>query len=153
MRSFARGLQIAFIVAFLSLVADARADWRGSYYFGEDGGKNAGGSAIMISHELDVFDSDDGFAATLQSNGYQTSADLICSAKVEGAKLMIYFQSYGENNMFEPYKPGDLLFTLEQKTLNGKPVVLTWWGKFAPAIPKNSKTGKVYFEKTLDNKL
>lgn len=146
-------MQIAFVIAAFSGAAFSQVDWRGSYYFGEDGGKNAGGIAVMISHELDVFDSEDGLAATLQSNGYQTSADLMCSAKLQGGKLMVYFQSYGENNMFEPYKPGDLLFTLEQTMVKGKPVVLTYWGKFTPVIPKNSKTGKVYFEKTPGNKL
>jgi hypothetical protein len=33
---------------------------------------------------------------------------------------MIYFQSYGEDNMFEPYNPGDLLFTLERKAGKAK---------------------------------
>ncbi|MEP6704288.1 MAG: DUF5991 domain-containing protein, partial [Acidobacteriota bacterium] len=72
---------------------------------------------------------------------------LVCSTKLEGAKLLIYFQSYGEDNMFEPYKEGDLLLTLERKPEKGKNVVLTNWGKFTPAIPRNAKSGKVYFEK------
>ena len=131
-----------------SLHANAQSDWKGSYSFDENGGKNAGGVVIFISHELNIFDGDDGLAATLQSNGYQTSTDLICNTKIEGSKLMIYFQSYGENNMFEPYQPGDLLFTLEKKVERSKPVVLTFWGKFTPSIPKNSKPGKVYFERT-----
>ena len=143
MRKF---LLIAISLLVLSLHANAQNDWKGTYSFDENGGKNAGGTVIFISHELSVFDGDDGFAARLQSNGYQTSADLICSAKVDGAKLMIYFQSYGEDNMFEPYKPGDLLLTFERKTEKGKPIILTHWGKFTPASPKNAKSGKVYFE-------
>ena len=131
----------------LSFHSNAQTDWKGSYFFDENGGKNAGGAAIFISHELSVFEGEDGLAARLQSNGYQTSTDLICTVKVEGAKLLIYFQSYGEDNMFEPYAPGDLLLTLERKTEKGKQVLLTYWGKFAPDIPKYAKTGKVYFEK------
>jgi hypothetical protein len=131
-----------------SLHANAQNDWKGTYSFDENGGKNAGGVVIFISHELSIFDGDDGLAARLQSNGYQTSADLICSVKIEGAKLLVFFQSYGEDNMFEPYKPGDLLFTLERKDEKGKTAVVTYWGKFTPAIPKYTKSGKVYFEKT-----
>ncbi len=50
--------------------------------------------------------------------------------------------------MFEPYSEGDLLFTLERTTAKGKTVILTHWGKFTPSIPKNERSGKVYFEKT-----
>jgi hypothetical protein len=148
MRKTARLLQIAAVSISVSIAVAAQADWKGSYYFGEDGGKNAGGIAVLISHELEIFDGDEGLAATLESNGYQTSSELICTAKVVGAKLLIYFQGYGENNMFEPYKQGDLLLTLERKTEKGKTVLLTHWGKFTPAIPRNQKSGKVYFEKT-----
>ena len=139
---------ILVVFFLLALNAAAQNDWKGSYYFGEDGGKNAGGTKMFIEHTLEIFDGDNEIAATLQSNGYQTSADLVCTAKVQGAKLMLYFQSYGENNMFEKYQPGDLLLTLEKKSVKGKAVVLTYWGKFTPAIEKNEKPGKVYFEKT-----
>ena len=131
----------------LSFHSNAQTDWKGSYFFDENGGKNAGGSVILISHELNVFDSGEGLAERFQSNGYQTSTYIVCSLKSVGSKLMVYFQSYGEDNMFEPYAPGDLLLTLERKTEKGKQVLLTYWGKFAPDIPKYAKTGKVYFEK------
>lgn len=153
MRKIVRILQIAAVLIAVSIEASAQADWKGSYYFGEDGGKNAGGIAVLISHELEIVDGGDGLAATLESNGYQTSAELVCLAKTQGSKLLIYFESYGDNNMFEPYQPGDLLFTLEQKTEKGKTVVITHWGKFTPSIPRNAKSGKVYFEKIKQNKL
>ena len=153
MRSIAQTSRIAFVLLLLSLAANAQVEWKGSYTFAEDGGKNAGGTAVMIFHELDISDGDEGLIASLRSNGYQTSSDLICSAKAEGAKVMVFFHSYGDDNMFEPYKQGDLLFTLEQKIVKGKPVILTHWGKFTPAIPKNAKSGKVYFERNPENKL
>lgn len=138
-----RIVQIVAALFFMTVVVGAQTDWKGSYAFHENGGRTAGGTAILISHELSIFDGGDGLAASIESNGYQTSTDLVCTAKVEGAKLMIYFQNYGENNMFEPYQPGDLLLTLERK---GKSIV-THWGKFTPAIEKNGKSGKVYFQK------
>lgn len=138
-------LVFAFALASVSL---AQSDWAGTYTFEEDGGKNAGGTVIFIGHELVVMETDDGLRATLQSNGYQTSKDLICTAKVKGAKLEIYFESYGENNIFETYSPGDLLLTLEKKTVKGKTELLTWWGKFTPVVPERPKTGKEFFVKT-----
>lgn len=143
-------LKIAAVLFVLQISLRAQPDWKGSYYFGEDGGKNAGGMAVLISHELGIFDSGDGLAATLESNGYQTSSELVCSAKAEASKLSVYFVSYGDNNMFEPYKPGDLLLTLERKTEKGKTVFLTHWGKFTPSIPRNGKSGKVYFERIIE---
>lgn len=146
MRKITRIVQIAALSLVVSGFAAAQSGWTGSYEFHENGGKNAGGSVILISHELNIIDSGDGLTATIQSNGYQTSSDLVCTAKVEGGKLHIYFQNYGEDNMFEPYKQGDLLLTLERKSEKGKRVILTHWGKFTPSVPKNEKTGKVYFE-------
>jgi hypothetical protein len=138
-------------IIFLVLVgaaAYAQTSWAGNYVFSENGGRTAGGTAIFITHEMDVNDDHGSLTVTIQSNGYQTSRDLVCTAKVEGGRLNIYFESYGENNTFEPYEQGDLLFSLEKKTVKGKTELLTFWGKFTPIVPKNEKTGKVYFKKT-----
>ena len=143
-----RLVQIAVVLFSIATAVSAQPDWKGDYEFDENGGKNASGIAVVISHELSVFDDGEGgVAARLESNGFQTSSNLVCSAKVVGPKLMIYFQSYGEDDMFEPYKAGDLLLTLERKTDKGKSVVLTHWGKFTASIPRNEKSGKVYFTK------
>ena len=141
-------LALVTFIAFAGVSAFAQTSWTGNYVFTEDGGKNAGGTHIAITHEMDVSEGDNGLVVMLRSNGYQTSRDLVCSAKVEGGKLNIYFESYGEDNMFEPYEAGDLLLSLEKKTTKGKTELLTWWGKFTPLIPKNEKTGKPYFKKT-----
>ena len=147
MTKTARLMRAAVLSALLPIAIAGQLDWKGSYAFHENGGRNAGGTAVLIAHEMEIFEGGDGLAVTLESNGYQTSAELVCMAKVEGTKLLIYFQSYGENNMFQPYEQGDLLLTLERKPEKGKTVLLTHWGKFTPAIPKNIKSGKVYFEK------
>lgn len=139
-------LWLAFALV-CSTAAVAQNDWIGAYTFDEDGGRNAGGTAIFIAHELVVMETDDGLRATLQSNGYQTSKDLNCTAKVKGSKLEIYFDSYGEDNVLETYSPGDLLLTLEKRTAKGRTELLTWWGKFTPIVPEKPKTGKVFFVK------
>lgn len=148
MKKFVNPLVFLLLIFTFSIFANAQTEWLGSYVFDEDGGRTTGGTAIFVSHQIDIRESDDGLLAMVQSNGYQTSKDLICTAKAEGAKLLIYFDSYGENNMFEPYKKGDLLLTLERKSVKNKPEILTFWGKFTPVITKNEKNGKVYFTKT-----
>jgi hypothetical protein len=129
-------------------MAQAQTDWVGTYEFDEDGGENAGGTVIFINHQLEIKETDDGLMAFIQSNGYQTSKDLICSVKADKNKLLIYFESYGENNVFESYETGDLLLTLEKQTVKGKTQVLTYWNKFQPIVPANEKSGKVYFKKS-----
>ena len=136
------------LMLLLAAFAAAQKGWVGTYTFDEDGGRNAGGTAIFIAHELTLMETDDGLIAHLESNGYQTSKDLNCKARVNGNKLEILFDSYGENNIFESYNKGDLLFTLERRISKGKPELITFWGKFTPIIPKNEKTGKVYFVKS-----
>lgn len=138
---------LVFLFFFCSL-AHAQTSWLGSYEFDEDGGRNAGGTAIFITHRLEIKQAEDALLATIRSNGYQTSIDLNCTAKISGDKVEIYFDSYGEDNMFENYEQGDLLLTLEKKTLKGKSELLTFWNKFQPVIEKNGKSGKVYFKKT-----
>lgn len=141
---------ILTILLVLNLIANAASPqdiWIGSYEFGEDGGKTTGGTVIYIHHDLAVMSGDDGLIATLKSNGYQTSKDLMCKAKAEANKLMIYFESYGEDNVFESYTKGDLLLTLEKRTDKGKAVILTHWGKFLPIVSKNERPGKIYFVK------
>lgn len=152
MNLFAKTIGSIFLVLIFSVFINAQTSWVGSYEFDEDGGKTTGGTAIFIVHELAVEQTDNGLIATINSNGYQTSIDLICTVKTEGDKLMIYFDSYGENNMFENYEQGDLLLTLEKKTTKGKTEILTYWNKFQPVVPKNQKSGKVYFKKAAESK-
>lgn len=141
-------LAVSMFIFTVCIAANAQNAWLGSYEFDEDGGKTAGGSGIFISHEIEITEIDGKLLAKLQSNGYQTSSDLICTTKTEGNKLLIYFESYGENNMFEPYEQGDLLLTLEKQTVKGQSQILTFWNKFQPSVPQNEKSGKIYFKKT-----
>ena len=143
-----KSIVLVCLMLLSAFSAAAQEEWVGTYTFDEDGGKNAGGTVIFIAHELTVMETDDGLIATLQSNGYQTSKELNCNAKSTDSKLEIYFDSYGENNIFESYSKGDLLLSLQRRVAKGKPELLTFWGKFTPIVPKNEKTGKVYFVKS-----
>jgi len=138
---------IAFCL-FLTTAAFAQKEWLGVYEYGEDGGKNAGGNVMFVSHRLEIMTSEDGLIATLESNGYQTSKDLLCRVRIKGDKAYIYFEGYGENNTFESYEKGQLMLTLERSRTGGKPTLLTHWGQFKPVVLSNVKSGKVYFTKS-----
>lgn len=149
MRSISRISSAAVVCFTLVLGIHAQnSPWVGNYDFTENGGRTAGGTGIVITHEIEVIDGGDGLIAAVKSNGYQTSVDLNCIAKADGQKLLIYFESYGEDNIFEPYKKGDLLLTLERKTIKGKEIILTYWGAFGPSIEKNNRSGKEYFKRS-----
>ena len=148
MNLFAKTIGSFFLILIFCVFINAQNLWIGNYEFDENGGKTVGGTPIFISHQIEIKQTDDGLLATIQSNGYQTSIDLVGTVKTQGEKLMIYFDSYGENNMFENYEQGDLLLTLEKKTVKDKTEMLTFWNKFHPIVPKNEKSGKVYFRKT-----
>lgn len=143
MKYLLNGLAFVLLFSLFSLPCNAQNSWVGIYEFEEDGGKTAGGTAISVLHRIEIVESDDGLVAMIQSEGFQTSVDLVGKAKTEGNKLLIYFDYYGENNVFENYEPGDLLLTLERR----KDEILTFWGKFQPVVPKNEKSGKIYFKK------
>jgi hypothetical protein len=144
-------LKVVGLCLLLASAGFAQKEWLGVYEFNEDGGKNAGGSPIFVTHRLEIMTSDDGLIATIESNGYQTSKDLLCKVVIKGEKAYIYFLGYGDNNVFESYTKGELLLTLENKHAGAKNSLLTNWAAFKPIVPKNEKNGKVYFEKTVQN--
>ncbi len=138
--------RIAFAVLFIISACSAvlaQERWTGRYEFEESGGKTSGGSPIIVDHEIELTNTDDGLIALIRSNGFQTSRDLVGSVRIEGPKLSIYFLSYGDENVLEPYKEGELLLTLERR----KNELITIWGAYLPVVQTNQKSGKVYFQK------
>jgi len=150
MQFASRTIAALAFVFICSAVAFAQSPLLGIYEFTEDCGKTAGGTGIVINHELQIMDSDKGLVATLKSVGYQTSVDILCLVKVEGNKATLFFEGYGDDNVFENYSKGQVILSLEDK---GKSSIVTHWGKFKPSVPKNEKTGKVYFVRVVEKKI
>lgn len=148
MKKIAIVLFCTFFILSFSIPAQAQRSWNGTYEYGENGGKTAGGSVIFIQHDITV-DTDNGkLSAFISSQGYQTSKALNCTAQIVGNRLKIYFNSYGEGNMFEPYQKGDLLLTLERRRVRGRDTILTYWNKFEPSALSKWKNGRIYFRKS-----
>lgn len=142
-----RSFGIIVLCFCLTAIVSAQKQWIGTYEFNEDGGTTAGGTSIQVYHTIEVTEADEGLIVFIKSQGYQTSRDIVGKASVAGNKLIIRFESYGEDNVFENFEREDLLLTLEQKNEKGKNILLTHWGKFEPVIPKNERSGKTYFVK------
>jgi hypothetical protein len=120
--------------------------WVGDYIFGENGGKTAGGTGIFITHSLGIHREAGALVAEIISQGYQTSRHLVGVVKVTGNTARIYFKSYGEDNLFRPYREGDLLLTLKRVSQRGRTLILTYWNAFEPAA-QPLRNGRVYFKR------
>lgn len=133
----------AAIAVFVVAASAQKLD--GKYEFNEDGGKTAGGTVIFVGHVLELGDAG---TATLRADGYQTARDLKCTFTTTATKTVVKFDSYNEDgvNSFEPYKKGDVLLTLQYKTVKGKKVLWTTFGKYTPTVKNAPKLGGIYFK-------
>lgn len=123
-------------------VGEARSTWEGSYLFQEGGGRGS-----FVEHTIKVYRQGSDLIADLDAAGFQTAVSLRCDAKVEGAKLNLYFRSYRDENVGEPYRKGQLLLSLEKAGLGRRARLLTNWGAYRPVFRRPKGAG-VYFRKT-----
>lgn len=143
-------LLVALVIC-TALIFSANAqtirDFVGKYEFNENGGRTTGGSAILITHDLEI--RPDG-TVELSANGYQTQKNLIGTAKISGGKLNIYFKGYDEQagNMFTPYQGNELLLTLEKRKIKGRLVIWTTFAEYESALGNTNKKGGIYFRRS-----
>jgi hypothetical protein len=120
-------------------------EWAGHYSYTEDGGKTAGGSAIIVTHEIAVTREGGGYKAEITANGYQTQVQIFALATVSGNKLQLRFEKDGDEQMFKGrYQPGALLLELER---GGGKRILTHWGAYTPATRERFRNPGVYFKR------
>jgi hypothetical protein len=127
--------------------ADGRAAWEGTYTFQEGGGRTAGDTGMFVEHTIKVLWRGEELIADVDAAGFQVSISLRCAAKAEGDRLNLYFESYREDNITEPYRRGQLLLSLRRSTYRGKARILTYWAAYRPAF-QTARSGRVYFRKT-----
>jgi hypothetical protein len=125
----------------------AESSWEGSYTFQEGGGWSAGGTGMFVEHTIRVYWRREELIADVDAAGFQVSISLRCVARAEGDRLNLYFESYREDNITEPYRMGQLLLSLARSTFRGKARILTYWGAYRPAF-QTARSGRVYFRKT-----
>jgi hypothetical protein len=119
----------------------SRSSWEGSYLFQEGEGGH------FVEHKIKVYRLGGELVADLDAAGFQTAVSLRCDAKIQGAKLNLYFRSYREENIGEPYRKGQLLLSLETAGAGRRSRLLTSWGAYRPVFRRPKGPG-VFFRKT-----
>lgn len=120
---------------------ETRSPWEGDYLFQEGEGGH------FVEHTIKVYYLGGELVADLDAAGFQTAVSLRCDARVEGAKLNLYFRSYREENVGEPYRKGPLLLSLGRAGAGKRSRLLTTWGAYRPVFRRPRGSG-VYFKKT-----
>jgi hypothetical protein len=124
--------------------AEKAPDWTGTYSYTESGGRNAGGAAIVVTHEIALTRAGGGYRAEITANGYQTQVQIHALGAVAGNKLQIRFEKDGEEQMFKGrYQPGALLLELERSGAR----LLTHWGAYTPATTERFRNPGAYFKR------
>ena len=120
-------------------------DWSGTYTYTESGGRTAGGTGIVVTHEIAVTRAGDAWRAEITANGYQTQVQLHATGQVVGNRLLLRFARDGEDQMFKGrYQPGALLLELERPVRGG---LLTHWHAYTPATMERFTNPGTYFKR------
>ena len=117
-------------------------EWIGSYSFYEFLPPN-----INMGYGLTVYKENEEYYANVTIDGFQTMTRLRAKIQTDSNKANFIFDEYLPENMFELYKKGDVLLTLERKGID----ILTTWGKISPVDENNEPNGKIYFTKMSAN--
>ena len=130
--------------AWLAPVANAAKapSWSGTYIYEEDGGRTTGGTAIFITHTLQLWRKNGQWVGKLQSNGYQTYIDTVVSGRARGDRFDVVFQSRNAETRSPQARRGDRLFSLVRRA-NGQ--LQTQWGVFWPVTMEKAPSVGRYF--------
>lgn len=125
--------------------SDANNKWIGKYSFDESAKNVTGDGAQTWGYVITVKEnSDKSLSAEINVDGFQTSTRIAADVKSTDKAAEFVFNKYLPDNMFEPYKKGDKLFTME---MNDKGEIITNWDKMKPNVIENQKSGKVMFKR------
>jgi hypothetical protein len=90
--------------------ANTSVSWEGTYVFQEGGDRTAGGTGMFVKHTIGLYRRGEGVIADVDASGFQVSVSLTCAVKAKGDRLNLYFESYREDNITEPYGGGSYSF-------------------------------------------
>ncbi|WP_407524823.1 DUF5991 domain-containing protein [Methylobacterium oryzisoli] len=97
---------------------DGTGDWAGTYAYAADGGRTAGGSAVVVVHTLRLAPAS-GRPCQLTSSGFQTDTTILCEVTGSAREITVAFRSYGYGRPVNAYgvavyRPGQPLFRLRR---------------------------------------
>lgn len=124
---------------------DVNNKWAGTYTFEESAKNVTGDGAQSWNYVITVKPREDkSLMAEIQIDGFQTMTRIEADVKADDKKAEFLFSKYLPENMFELYKKGDRLFSLEVNTKNE---FVTNWDKMKAFVVDNQKNGMIMFKK------
>ena len=139
MKPFLFSLAVASALAVPASV-QAAPSWSGTYVYEENGGRTAGGTAILVTHTLTLSKTRGAWTGLLSSDGYQTFIRARCVGRAEGNRFDVIFKSSSEGAAFGA-KRGDRLFSLLRRGRR----LHTQWDKFFPVTKEKAPPTGEYF--------
>lgn len=139
------GAALLFAFGGFGSARAAPLDWSGTYTYTESGGRTAGGTGIVVTHEIAVTRAGERWRAEITANGYQTQVQIHATGVVVGNRLLLRFERDGEDQMFKGrYQAGALLLELERPVRGG---LLTHWHAYTPATMERFANPGTYFKR------
>lgn len=112
--------------------------WVGEYGFSEYAPPDQN-----MFYSISIYEEDKSYYATIHMDGFQTMTRLQAQVEGDGQAIKLIFDKYLPDNLWEPYRPGDVLLRLEKTDSALK----TFWGKIQPMLKDDhGESGKTYFE-------
>lgn len=126
---------------------DLGAIWSGGYTYTYDGGRTAGGSAILVEYRLGIAADPKGKACRLDIEGFQTNQTLLCRLSGSESDATVRFESYGDGSTVnahgvKEYEVGEGLIAL-RRTSDGR--IVTDWLKISPDDTDKFEQPGVFF--------
>ena len=115
----------------------ALESWIGDYTFSEFAPPDQN-----MFYRFSIYKENDNYYAEISVDGFQTVERLHAKVIGDEKSIKLVFDKYLPDNVFEPYKQGDILFGFEKKNLK----LYTFWEKIQPMLESNMKSGEVYFK-------
>lgn len=143
------GLSLAAAAAMVASPAPAEvAAWNGRYVWEEGVGRHGGPDprdsvAAFITYTLSIGPGNGPTRCTLNGQGFQTNKRIRCTLTPQGKSIIVKFQGYGADNMFDDgYRGGQPLFTL---TRTPRGLVTTLQGLKASSN-LTPRSGKLFYK-------
>jgi len=121
--------------------ADPLRGWVGDYHFEELlGVGEEDDNEASINYHITVANEAEEYLAVVTMDGFQTQQSLKATVQGDPNWIMLVFSSYTGDNLWEPYKSGEVLLTLTRKGDN----LVTIWGAIMPQLEQNRSPGQYF---------
>ena len=116
--------------------------WVGAYSFSEYAPPDQN-----MFYSITIYYKEYNYFAKICIDGFQTLERLLAKVSGDTNSIKLEFLKYLPDNMFESYKQGEVLLSLEKRGSK----LITHWGKIQPLVLENEKAGE-YFKLNLASK-